>query len=158
MAEEVHGSDIAIITKPYPKNGSVPRVDGLITADRNVVLGITIADCAPVWIIDRSGKAVALVHSGKRGTEAGIVPKAIALLQEQFASKIADLLVAMGPCIRPPCYEVDFARTIREQAIAAGVLELRDDQICTACNLDRYYSYRLEKGKTGHMLATITLQ
>jgi copper oxidase (laccase) domain-containing protein len=37
----------------------------------------------------------------------------------------------------------------------AGVREIRDEGICTACHLDEYYSYRREKGKTGHMLALV---
>jgi copper oxidase (laccase) domain-containing protein len=27
--------------------------------------------------------------------------------------------------------------------------------VCTACDLERYYSYRVEKGKTGRMLALL---
>lgn len=156
-AQEVHRTEIAII------NGReiselIPHVDGLITGHPNLALGITVADCAPVWIIDPKCKAVALVHSGKRGTDAGIVPKAIQMLQTKFESRVQDLIVTIGPCIRPPCYEVDFARTIREQAAHAGVREIRDEKICTACHPEEYYSYRREKGKTGHMLAVVMLR
>jgi copper oxidase (laccase) domain-containing protein len=35
------------------------------------------------------------------------------------------------------------------------VKEIRDSGVCTACDLDHYYSYRAEKGKTGRMLALI---
>jgi copper oxidase (laccase) domain-containing protein len=65
--------------------------------------------------------------------------------------------VTIGPCIRPPCYEVDFAAEIRRQAAGEGVLEIHDEEICTACHPERYYSYRREKGMTGRMLATLTL-
>ena len=157
-AEEVHGTEIAIITGSRPQEDLVPNVDGMITNVPGVVLGITFADCAPVWIIDPQRKVVALIHSGKRGTEAGIVPKAIQLLQTKFASQPKDLIVTIGPCIRPPCYEVDFAKTIREQGAQAGVSEIRDEGICTACDLEKYYSYRREKGKTGHMLAVVMIR
>jgi purine-nucleoside/S-methyl-5'-thioadenosine phosphorylase / adenosine deaminase len=33
------------------------------------------------------------------------------------------------------------------------VTEIHDSGMCTACDLNRYYSYRAEKGKTGRMLA-----
>lgn len=157
-AHEVHGSEIAIIRGSDDYGGLVPNVDGLITQESNVVLGITVADCAPVWIIDQKSKAVALVHSGKGGTEAGIVPKAIQLLQKNCSSQLQDLIVTIGPCIRPPCYEIDFAKIIRDQASQAGVHDIHDEEICTACNLEKYYSYRREKGKTGHMLAVVMLQ
>ena len=139
-------------------SGLIPNVDGMITAEPGIVLGITFADCAPVWIIDRQRKAMALVHSGKRGTEGGIVSKAIQLLQTKFASQPRDIMVAIGPCIRPPCYEIDFAKTIREQAAQAGVGEIRDEGICTACDLKKYYSYRRERGQTGHMLGLVMLR
>lgn len=157
-AHEVHGSEIAIISGSEGYQDFVPNVDGLVTTQPNVVLGITVADCAPVWIIDSHHKVVALVHSGKRGTEAGIVPEAIQLLQEKYSSQPRDLILTIGPCIRPPCYEIDFAKTIREQAAQAGVKEIFDEEICTACNLEKYYSYRREKGKTGHMLAVAMIK
>jgi copper oxidase (laccase) domain-containing protein len=37
------------------------------------------------------------------------------------------------------------------------VKEIHDSGVCTACDLDRYYSYRVEKGKTGRMLALVGL-
>jgi polyphenol oxidase len=37
------------------------------------------------------------------------------------------------------------------------VLEIHDSGVCTACDLDHYYSYRAEKGKTGRMLALLGL-
>ena len=157
-AQEVHGTEIAILSGSEPQQDFIPNIDGIITSAPGIVLGITFADCAPVWIIDPERKVVALVHSGKRGTEAGIVPKAIELLQTKFASKSKDLILEVGPSIRPPCYEVDFAKLIREQAALAGVGEIRDEGICTACNLEKYYSYRREKGKTGHMLAVVMLR
>ena len=156
-AEQVHGTKVALVTPPFIDTQYISGVDGLMTAHAGVILGIVIADCAPVWIVEANGKAGALVHSGKRGTEAGIVPQTIALFETEYQIPAADLMVTIGPCIRPPCYEVDFAETIREQALAAGVKSIQDDKICTACHLDRYYSYRREEGKTGRMLATLML-
>ncbi len=157
-AQEVHGTEIAILSGSDAYQDLVPNVDGLMTREPNIVLGITFADCAPVWIVDPNSKVVAVVHSGRRGTEAGIVPKAIQQLQTKFASQPEDLILTIGPCIRPPCYEVDFAKTIREQAAQAGVHDIRDEEICTACDLEKYYSYRREKGKTGHMLGVVMIK
>ena len=62
----------------------------------------------------------------------------------------------LGPCIRPPHYEVDFAGEIGRQAGRAGVGNFLDCGLDTAADLDRFYSYRLESGKTGRMMALIT--
>jgi copper oxidase (laccase) domain-containing protein len=66
--------------------------------------------------------------------------------------------VQLSPCIRPPHYEIDFAAEIVRQCRAAGVNHVHDCNICTACDLARYYSYRVEKGKTGRMLALLALR
>ena len=38
-----------------------------------------------------------------------------------------------------------------------GVTAVHDCDVCTACDLNRYYSYRAEKGRTGRMLAFLAL-
>ena len=154
-AEQIHGKEIAIVTGAT--TSAIQGVDALITCKRALTLGIYVADCAPVWIVARDGSAGALVHAGKKGTELGIVPLVIEKLLKITELDSQDLIVVIGPCIRPPCYEIDFAARIREQARACGVLDIHDPEICTACHPELYYSYRREKGLTGRMLATLTL-
>lgn len=157
-AEQVHGNKIAIIDAAEGGQDSpIGGVDGLITTQRGITLGIYVADCAPVWIVAKNGSAGALLHSGKKGTELGIVPEGIDMLCNLANLTPGDLIVVIGSCIRPPCYDVDFAATIRSQAASEGVAEIHDDLICTSCHPDLYYSYRRERGLTGRMLATLTL-
>ena len=155
-AEQVHGNKIAVVDETK-SDFLITGVDGLLTQKRGITLGISVADCAPVWVVARNGTAGALLHSGKKGTNLGIVPNGIAMLCNLTGLSSANLILVIGPCIRPPCYEVDFAAEIRLQAKQAGVLDIHDDGVCTACNSDRYYSYRKECGLTGRMLATLTL-
>jgi copper oxidase (laccase) domain-containing protein len=79
------------------------------------------------------------------------------MMQERFGSKPEDIVVQLAPCIRPPAYEVDFAAAIRQQARDAGVKaeNVYDDLTCTSSDPQRFYSYRMEKGKTGRMLALL---
>lgn len=158
-AEQVHGGDIEIVSAGGA--GKVwQAVDGLITADPNVLLGIYTADCGAVYISDPVNRVIALLHSGKKGTEANITGRAIQLMEEKFGSHPVDLLLALAPCIRPPSYEVDFAQTIRAQAISRGVLasHFTDSEICTSRDVESYYSYRAEKGSTGRMLALLGMR
>jgi copper oxidase (laccase) domain-containing protein len=131
--------------------------DGIITDQRKVALGIHVADCCAVYIVDPKKPAIGLVHSGKRGTELGVVANAIAQMKAHFRSEPSDLIVQLSPCIRPPHYEIDFAAEIIRQCRSKGVSQVYDNGVCTACHLDRYYSYRAEKGKTGRMLALLAL-
>lgn len=154
-AEQVHGAFVAIVDSS--KADPILGADGLVTMRRGLSLGIHVADCAPVWIVARDGSAGALLHSGKKGTELGIARQGIRSLTAQTGKNADEFLAVIGPCIRPPCYEVDFASEIARQAREEGVIEVHDAGVCTACHPERYYSYRREKGLTGRMLATLTL-
>jgi copper oxidase (laccase) domain-containing protein len=159
-AEQVHGKGVAVVPGSATAMAGdglpmVPGVDGLVTATPGELLGIYVADCGAIWLADRGSGAVGLLHSGKKGTELGILGEAIDLMGRQFGTRPADLVVVLGPCIRPPHYEVDFAAEIARQAARAGVGEFHDEGHDTACDLGRHYSYRMEKGRTGRMLALI---
>jgi len=145
------------IDLPVESNVQFAGCDGIITNQREVALGIHVADCCAVYIVDPRKPAIGLVHSGKKGTELGVVANAIAQMHAHFGSNSADLVVQLSPCIRPPHYEVDFAATIIGQCRAQGVKQIHDSGICTACHPDLYYSYRAEKGRTGRMLALLAL-
>lgn len=154
-AEQVHGGDIDLVTEAGYRLG----VDGLITSTPGLALGIVVADCCAVYLVDPLRRAIGLVHSGKRGTELRITAEAIQRMGEAFGTRPEDLQVRLSPCIRPPAYEVDIAAAIRQQAADLGVPaeSVHDDGICTASNLHRYYSYRAESGATGRMLAVLGL-
>lgn len=152
-AEQIHGGDIAVARVA----GRHDRVDALITAEPGLALGIYVADCAAVYFADRRRRAIGLAHSGRAGTAANITGRTIDLLRAEFGVAPADLVVHISPCIRPPLYETDFAADIAAQARAAGVAEVRDDGVCTGQAVDRYYSYRVERGRTGRMLAALAL-
>ena len=154
-AEQVHGARVAVV------HGSlftpVPNVDALITDNPDVCLGIYVADCGPVWLVDPVRRAIGCIHSGRKGTELGIVPATIAAMVETFGCEPSRMVAQLGPCIRPPHYEVDFAAAIIAQCRAAGVGAVFDTGTCAATEAERYYSYRREQGKTGRMVALLAL-
>ena len=157
-AEQVHGREVAVIDAPVPQRDQrFDGCDGLVTNQPGLVLAIYVADCGAVFLVDRVRRAIGLVHSGKKGTELGIVGNAIDLMEERFGSAPEDLIVQLGPCIRPPHYEIDFASDVISQCRDRGVTDVHDSGVCTACDLDRYYSYRAEKSRTGRMVALLAL-
>lgn len=147
QAEQIHGAGVAVVHQP----GLVAGVDALITRQRGLPLLIRCADCAPVFLIDRATPAIALIHSGKRGTLANIVGATIQVMQPR------DGLAVIGPCIGPCHYELDLWAGIEAQLRAAGIAEIHNARCCTACRLDRYYSYRAECGQTGRLFALLAL-
>lgn len=156
LTEQVHGAGVAVI-EGHETPAMIAGMDGMITRTPGMVLGIYVADCAAVYLTDPVTGACGLVHSGKKGSELGISVAALELMKERFGSRASDVRVQVSPCIRPPAYEVDFASEIRCQCLSAGVLpqHYHDSGICTSSDLRRFYSYRMEKGRTGRMLALL---
>ena len=158
--KQIHGNKIAVVggCSDGPVGREFPGCDGVITNQHGIALGVYVADCCAVYIVDAKTPAIGLVHSGRKGTELGVVTNAIKQMFDRFGCDPTNMIVQLSPCIRPPHYEIDFATEIVRQCRALGVKEIHDAGICTACDLNCYYSYRAEKGKTGRMLALLGLK
>jgi copper oxidase (laccase) domain-containing protein len=156
LAEQVHGNSVAVVTADSAAMSG--RTDALITCDPGVLLGIHVADCCAVFLVDPERTAVGLVHSGKKGTELNIVGAAVEKMASEFGTDPADLVAQLSPCIRPPHYEVDFAAQIVEDLERSGLRHIFDCGEDTGADLEKYYSYRMEKGRTGRMLALLAVR
>lgn len=159
-AEQIHGNAVALVpdcAEIIAPDGLpvVPGVDGLITRETGSILAIYVADCGAIWLADRKTGAIGLLHSGKKGTESNIFQHALEQMARHFGSRPEDVTAVLGPCIRPPDYDVDFAAQIGNQAALAGVGNFIDCGLNTASDPERFYSYRKELGKTGRMMALI---
>jgi YfiH family protein len=155
-AEQPHGNRAQAVYTPLGIR--VPDVDALATSVPRLPLVVRVADCGPVYFYDPIQQVIAVAHSGRKGTEGNIVAATIACLKETYETHPENLIVQLGPCIRPPHYEINFAAEIERQARACGVRHYYDCGVCTASHLDRYYSYRAEKGKTGRMWAVFMIE
>jgi len=154
--EQVHGARAQAVYTPLGIR--VPEVDALATSVPRLPLVVRVADCGPIFFYDPTQRVIAVAHSGRRGTEGNILQATLDCLRETYDTQPENVIVQLGPCIRPPHYEVDFAAEIARQAYAAGVRHFHDCGVCTASHLDRYYSYRAEKGKTGRMWGVFMLE
>ena len=158
FAEQVHGNGVADIRESISGPTRYhPGVDGLITNLPNELLAIYVADCAAIYLADPVTRSIALLHSGKKGTERNILAEAVHRMTSLYNTNPADLVCVVSPCIRPPDYEVDIATMIREQTAALGIHNFHDSCENTAADLSRHYSYRMEKGQTGRMLALLAI-
>lgn len=156
-AEQPHGNGVAIANKINVGAASAPRlsfpgVDALITTATGLPLVIRCADCAPVFLV--APNAIGLVHSGKRGTLANVAGATVAAMP----SPPEQILAVIGPSIVPCHYDMDLWTPIEKQLRAAGVRDIHNTRCCTACHLDKYFSYRAEHGHTGRMFALLALR
>lgn len=154
-AQQVHGNKVALVGDigcSYPVEG----VDGLFCGGKaDCCLGIYVADCAAVWIYDTDTQSRALVHSGKLGTQQNIVGETLKSMYKVLGVRPETCIAVISPCIRPPHYEVDIVTMIKQELIEAGITpeNITDSGLDTAADLETFYSYRVEKGNTGRMLA-----
>ncbi len=137
--------------------------DALITDQPGVALGIRVADCVPIYLLDRIHRCAALVHAGREGTRLQIARNTVGALKEVYGATPQSLHAFIGPSAGPCCYEVD-ADTVaacadsgmttaermidlwtsnRNQLIAAGVPAANIDAagVCTICTR-AFHSYR----------------
>jgi len=106
QVRQVHGSSVLVVQPERPLPSCASEADVLLSGVPDVSVAVRSADCAPLLIADAGSGAVAAVHAGWRGTAAGAAIAAVESLQRNFSSNPSDLIVAIGPCIGPCCYEV----------------------------------------------------
>ena len=169
-ATQVHGDRVLVHDAPWEGWLRGPDADGHFAPARGTAVAVSVADCVPVFIAHPAG-AVALLHSGWRGTAARIVERAIALFRDRGLDP-RDLVVHAGPAICGRCYEVspdvyqqltgettavhrtvDLRALIARDAERAGVRDLSTSPFCTRCDNDRFYSHRA--GDPGRQLGVL---
>ncbi|MBM3269370.1 MAG: peptidoglycan editing factor PgeF [Candidatus Sericytochromatia bacterium] len=101
---QVHGPDVAVVDDAGRADRE--QADAVVCGARGVPVAVYTADCTPILLADRHGRAVAAIHAGWRGTAAGVVARAIESLARQFDVAARDLVAAIGPAARRCCYEV----------------------------------------------------
>lgn len=101
--EQVH-SDVVHFIEEIPSTKL--RGDALVTALPSLFLVVKSADCLPVLLLDKRRRVIAAAHCGWRGTLLRLLEKVVLGMKVHYGSSARDLLVALGPCISPDCYEV----------------------------------------------------
>lgn len=155
--------------------------DGAWTDRSGVVCAVLTADCLPVFLCNRQGTKVALLHAGWRGLMAGVIEAGL----QALATPGAELLAWLGPAIGPDSYEVgdavrdaflvqdigvavcfraqgtgqwhaDLYALARRRLQAQGVNAIYGGNLCTLRAPERFYSYRRD-GVTGRMASLLWL-
>ncbi len=103
MTNNEHGVNIFVATAG-DAGRMIDDCDGLITTAPNLPIMVRHQDCVPIVISDDAGSFVCVLHAGWRGVVAGILPKAIGFIRDQFSRD--ELGFYFGPGIGPCHFEV----------------------------------------------------
>jgi YfiH family protein len=80
--------------------------DALWSSEKQTALGIKVADCLPLTLVDPTSSVIANIHSGWRGAARRIAGETIAALRSETAFDAAAAFAWLGPSIRVCCFEV----------------------------------------------------
>lgn len=166
LLRQVHGTGIHEALQgasPAQSKADAVEADAWITSSPGYGVGILVADCVPVWIIDVEARVGAVIHAGREGTYGDIVGATVARIVKQWGRPPDRLEAYIGPSAGPCCYEVseamaeawrlqglvaagrklDLWQTNRAQLERAGVPSFRIGaaQHCTIC-MGGYHSFR----------------
>lgn len=83
---------------------SEDKVNGLITQNKNLILGLCIADCAPVVLFDQENKILSLLHCGMFNIENKILENALKFMRSNLSTNTKDILAYIGPAISKENY------------------------------------------------------
>ena len=156
-------------------------IDGMYTFDSHILLTMCYADCVPVYFYSESHGYIGLAHAGWRGTYGQIVKEMLKKVDFDYE----DLKIVIGPAtsnsyeinddIKNKFEELTIDSTLYIESRGknkhgidlkkANALLLEEagvpskniyiTEYSTSENLDLFFSYRVEKGQTGRMLAFI---
>lgn len=183
---QVHSDTVMCTDTPRNLVEQPIKADAVFTNNPQVTLLMRFADCVPILIYDPVRKVVGIIHAGWQGTVNQIAIKSINRIAEQYQCNPDDLQAVIGPAIGPDHYEVgedvynrasvvfETKDGVLERSIngswmfdlpkanevllkRAGVHSIYQSEICTACDVNNWYSHRAEKGKTGRFAALIGL-
>jgi YfiH family protein len=181
LLSQVHGARVVRVECPRGVLDVHGEADALITTEPWTVLAVRAADCVPVLVW--SPRGVAAIHSGWRGTAAGVAQAAVRALAEATDDEPREFRAAVGPHISQAAYavgeevvdgllaagvepnrflvraadgkaHVDLGAAVEEQLRAAGVVEIDRLAVCTHGD-PRVYSHRGEGPETGRHAALI---
>lgn len=180
MVKQVHEDVVAVVDRPDPALLET-HADGLMTRTPGLVLGIRTADCVPVFFWDPVRKVAGIAHGGWKGIKKGIIHRMLKIFEGQFGTQPKDLCIGIGPSIRQCCYEVgkeflgyfpgfyhakdsakghlDLAGAIQSQLVKRGVPvdQIDDSELCTVCENERFFSYRVEQQTKERILSVISI-
>ena len=183
QVKQIHSARVLRVDHPVDAHD---EADAMITDKSGLLMLMRFADCVPILFHDPVNKAVGIAHAGWQGTIKGVVKQVVLEMGRAFGSDPGQIFAGIGPAIGPDHYQIgpdvldlvegvyqeqardilikngddvklDLWKANKMNLEEVGVKKVSVSGICTGCNLDHWYSHRVENGKTGRFAAVIGL-
>ncbi len=99
-----HSADVVVADEPWAR-GNGPKADGVVTAQPNLAIAISTADCVPVLFTDPQTKIIGAAHAGWQGALSGVLEATIEQMERLGANR-SNICACIGPAISQKAYEV----------------------------------------------------
>lgn len=182
-----HGTRVVFADAPRDINETPQKADIVLTDRPEVTLFMRYADCTPILLYDPVRKVAGLAHAGWLGTVKLVARAAVEAMTGHYGCKPAEIRAVIGPAICAEHYQVgiDVVERVQQafggsagQALTrtedgrwhfdlwtanqmvlegAGVRQVEQSGLCTACDTGHWYSHRAEHGTTGRFGALMAL-
>jgi hypothetical protein len=110
-ANQIHGTRAAVVGSAERGRGSITigdaiaDSDALVTREPGIVLGVLVADCAPIVLFDAEGGVLGCAHAGWRGALGGVIEATVAAMGA-LGAEPGRMTAGIGPAISEASYEV----------------------------------------------------
>ncbi len=183
MAGLSDGNKVAVVTEDN-RGQILQGYDGLVTNEPEIILGVTAADCLPIYFWNKQNTVIGIAHAGWRGVKAEIVKEVIKIFTEKYSCNPSDIFAEVGPHIKDCHFEIqddlvetfsadndclrnenghkylDLSKIIEKQLISVGLNQnnINRKSECTFCS-EKYFSYRRDKpNEVEAMVAHVTIK
>jgi polyphenol oxidase len=183
---QVHGTETVCTDRPRPLDSAHQQADIILTDRPEITLFMRFADCVPIFLYDPEKRVIGIVHAGWQGTVKKAPAVAVQRMVSAYGCRAENILAGIGPSIGAHHYQVgddvvhrargafkeqadevlikrdgvtyfDLWKANRISLNNEGVQSVEIAGLCTACNIEDWYSHRAEAGKTGRFGALLAM-
>lgn len=102
---QTHSNHVAVIDRMSYSKDTLDDCDGLVTNQKNVIIGVNTADCLPIVLVDPVDDVIGVAHGGWRGILGGIIENTVSAMH-RLGSRNVNIMYSIGPSICADCFEV----------------------------------------------------
>ena len=130
----VHGNNCVIADSSHTGCGAfsfadaIPETDALVTAETDLILSVTTADCLPVYLWSDDGEVIGIAHAGWKGLVEGVLKSLIQKARGLHNISLNRFYLHIGIGVGLCCYVIDKERLKKFLGYPMCEIHWREDE------------------------------